>query len=378
MAILNVISFNGLSTKEWIVYRHYNNEITSHSKLIVGEGQVAIFVKGGVICDIFTPGTYELSTGNIPILHKLVNLPYGGDTPYTVEIYFINTTVKMDLFWGTTDPIQLVDPKYYVRLRIRAFGQYGIRIEDPRVFFQELIGNLGHSAVEYEKVTDYYKGILVTKIKTIISTIIINRQISALEISPQLEEISNAAHEKISPEFEKYGISIVNFQITSINFPDEDFEQINKILQDKAAFEIMGDRRYAAKRSFDVYESAANNENGVAGAFAAGGMGIGVGATMAGSVESPVVPMGAMLKTNPKKCPSCGFEVAENSKFCNNCGASMAPPTIICPNCNNELPATSQFCNNCGASLKKATVCECGEKLTPDTKFCSNCGKKVN
>ncbi|WP_249664258.1 SPFH domain-containing protein, partial [Lysinibacillus sp. D4B1_S16] len=84
--------------------------------LIVNGGQVAIFVKGGQMCDVFNAGTHVLSKNNIPILHNIVNLAYGGETPFSAEIYFINLTVKMDLYWGTTDPIQLIDPKYFVKL----------------------------------------------------------------------------------------------------------------------------------------------------------------------------------------------------------------------------------------------------------------------
>lgn len=381
MSVLDVIKFEGLSSREWIIYRHFKEKITSHSQLIVGEGQTAILVKSGTVCDIFQPGSYILDTRNIPILHGLVNLPYGGDTPYPVEIYFVNMTVKLDLYWGTTDPIQLVDPKYYVRLRIRAFGQYGIRITDCRTFFTELVGSLGPSAVSYDKVVDYYKGILVSKVKTIISSIILNDQISALEIAPRLEEISDKASSGIEPEFNKYGITIVNFKITSINFPNEDFAQINQILQDKAAFEIMGDSRYATKRSFDVYEGAANNEGGVAGAFVAGGIGLGAGAAMAGSVSSPVKPMGNMQSPQTSKCPSCGADVISGSKFCNVCGASMAPPVQHCPSCNSEVPAGSKFCNVCGASMTPALpekkICECGSELAPGSRFCTSCGKAV-
>ena len=38
-------------------------------------------------------------------------------------------------------------------------------------------------------------------------------------------------------------MQLINFFVKSINFPEEDFETINKILEDKAAFDIMGDTR---------------------------------------------------------------------------------------------------------------------------------------
>ncbi len=47
-------------------------------------------------------------------------------TPFSAEVYFVNTTVRLDVMWGTIDPVQLIDPKYYVKQRIRAFGQMGL------------------------------------------------------------------------------------------------------------------------------------------------------------------------------------------------------------------------------------------------------------
>ncbi|NLZ46425.1 MAG: SPFH domain-containing protein [Clostridiales bacterium] len=379
MAVLSVIKFEGLSTREWIIYRHFNEKITSSSQLIVGEGQLAILVKGGTVCDIFQPGTYKLDTRNIPILHNLVNLPYGGNTPYTVEVYFVNTTVKMNLYWGTSDPIQLIDPKYHIRLRIRAFGQYGMRIIDSRTFFTELVGSLGPTAINYDKVVEYFKGILVTKIKSIIAGIILDNNISALEIAPRLETISEQVYEKINPEFSKYGISIVNFNITSINFPEKDFEQINQILHDKAEFEIMGDSRYSTKRSFDVYEGAATNEGGAAGALASGGVGLGVGMAMANS--APVMAQPNVAPTEKVIiCQKCGESSPSGAKFCNGCGSSLVPAKKVCPNCSCEVAGGAKFCNNCGSTINAPATKKCsgcGAELKDKTRFCNNCGKPV-
>ena len=212
MAILDVIKFGGLVSRDWLVYKHPKDSITLGSQLIVGEGQVAIFVKGGAVCDVFTPGTYTLSTNNLPLLQGIINLPFGGKTPFSAEIYYINTVTKLDLAWGTSDPIQLIDPKYHVRLRIRAFGQVGMKIADYAGFLRELIGSLNSSdVVRYTKVLDFYKGILVTKVKSIIADIIIHDQISALEIAAQLDDISQRTQQILTPEFGKFGMQLINF-----------------------------------------------------------------------------------------------------------------------------------------------------------------------
>ncbi len=156
--------------------------------------------------------------------------------------------------------------------------QMGLKLMDYSLFFRELIGSMNQNdIVSFDKIKLFYRGMVVTKVKSIISEMILAEKISALEISAHLDDISDKCREEISGEFQKYGFNVVNFFVQSINFPDDDFAKINKILEDKAAFEIMGDGRYVTKRSFDVYEGAANNNNGVAGAFAAGGIGAGSG-----------------------------------------------------------------------------------------------------
>ncbi|MBR5420451.1 MAG: SPFH domain-containing protein [Lachnospiraceae bacterium] len=347
MAMIDVVRFGGLKSRDWLIFKHPSEKLVLGTQLIVQEGQVAIFVKGGVVADVFGPGTYTLNTNNLPILQRLVNLPFGGDTPFSAEIYFVNLTTKLDLGWGTSDPIQLIDPKFYVKLRVRAYGNMVLRIQDVVVMFREIVGGLDNGDwVIYDKIKEYFRGIVVQKVKSAIGEEIISNGYSALDLSIKLESLSEQVKERISPEFEKYGFAVGNFFIQSINIPDEDFAGINEILKDKAAFEIMGDNRYATKRSFDVYQGAATNQNGVAGAFAAGGMGMGaamsMGAAMGRTMGNP------MQNTN----------------------------MIECPNCRAQLPQGVRFCSQCGFSFAEQ-VCECGTKLTPGAKFCPQCGKRL-
>ena len=367
MKIFDVVKFDGLVGRDWIVYKFPSEGLVWGTPLIVQEGQIAIFVKGGEVYDLMYPGTYTLESANLPILSKFVNIPFGGRSPFTAEIYFVNTTTKLDIYWGTSDPISLIDPKYFVKLRIRAFGQMGLKLLDPGLFFRELIGGMNKGEIiKYDKVKEFYRGLVVLKTKSVIAETIINEQISALEISAKLEDISEKSKGKLEAEFERFGLRVANFFVESINFPEEDFEKINAILANKAEFEIMGDGRYVTKRSFDVYQSAAENENGVAGAFVAGGMGFGMGMNMGANLNNPAFNPAyqgayqgqpAPYQGQPAQgagtfnCPSCGALLQIGTKFCNECGQRLQPVQKICPNCNASLPAGSKFCSECGTTL---------------------------
>lgn len=362
MGIFDIVKFDGLRSRDWLVYKHPVEKLKLGSQLIVNEGQVAIFVKGGEMADVFPPGTYTLSTQNLPVLSNFVNLMFGNNTPFTAEIYFINLKTKLDLYWGTTTPLQIIDPKYFVKLRVRAYGQLALRLDDHILFFKEIINSMNKDdLVSYEKVIDYFKNSIVTHIKTILAKKIIDEKISALEITTEMQNIALDVKEKLTEELKLYGFELINFQIQSINFPDEDFEQINQILKDKARFEIMGEDRYVTQRSFDIYEKAASNT----GVFPTGNIGLGT---------SPLKQNVPFLSDGFKPCPSCQRMVLATNKFCNHCGEKLIQ-SKICPECKEENDDDAKFCSSCGTKLMK--ICECGNEAELKAKFCDNCGKPL-
>lgn len=379
MAIIDVIKFNGIANRNWLVYRYPGDSFVYGSQLIVGEGQIAVFVKGGRALDYFTAGTYKLKAQNIPLLQPVINLPFGGRTPFSAEIFFINTTAKLDVLWGTSDPISLIDPKYGVRLRVRAFGQMGLKITNFRVFLTELIGAVGDAqVVKYDTVISYFKGVTVSKVKTIISDMIINQKISVLEIAPRLEDISEKAQDSITGEFERFGIDIINFYLSSINFPDEDFDMINKLLGEKAAFDIIGENRYNVKRSFDVMEAAAGNE--VGGSMAAAGMGFGLGAGGGMAIGNTFAQTAGTVMHNAvggPSCKACGHANEVGAKFCGNCGDKLSKEQIECYSCQTLVDEDAKFCSNCGSSMMSKPCPGCNKENKPGTKFCAECGTKL-
>jgi len=381
MAIIDRIKFDGMiNGSDWLIYRYPGESFVSGTQLIVGEGQVVVFVKGGQALDYFTAGTHTLTTSNIPLLQGFINIPFGGRTPYTAEIYFINKTSKLDITWGTVDPIQLVDPKYNIKLRIRAFGQFGMKVEDYRVFLTEIIGAMNPlEFVNHAKMLDYFKGVLIMKVKALIAQAIIRNRVSALEISASIDEISKFCMTEISGEFSRFGLKVVNFFIQSINFPDEDFAEINKILRDKASFDIIGDQRYVTKRSFDTLEAAAGNEGGAAGNLVGAGMGLGVGLGVGGMMSGMVTNLNtAVPQTSTARCPKCGHENPIDVAFCGECGERITHQRIKCASCGKEMAETSKFCTSCGALVVRKNVCQtCKTENEPGVKFCRECGTKM-
>ncbi len=139
MALIDRLKYD-FSPNE-LVHKWPVEGLTTGTQLIVSEGQQALFLKGGQALDLFEPGSYTLSSANLPLLQKLVNLPFGGKTPFSAEIYFINKTVAFAQDWGTRTPILLPDPRYKVAIPLRGYGQYAIRIQNAREFLTQVVGS---------------------------------------------------------------------------------------------------------------------------------------------------------------------------------------------------------------------------------------------
>ena len=138
MALIDVVQWDNKQGE--IIHRFPEGAISMGAQLIVMEHQEAIFFKEGRALDSFSAGRHTLKSGNIPILEKLVNLPFGGKTPFPAEVYFLNKSEIPNLKWGTKQPIQLLDPLYNIAIPVRAFGNYSIRIDDSKSLLMMAIG----------------------------------------------------------------------------------------------------------------------------------------------------------------------------------------------------------------------------------------------
>lgn len=274
MAIIDVVKYDG--NDEIFAWKFPSENLRLGTQLVVKTSQHAFFIKGGQVLDEFKEGTYTLKSGNIPLLHKVINIPFGGDSPFQAEVWYINMISKLDNKWGTPTPIQLEDPKYNIVVPVRAFGQFGMSISDPKKFLQTLVGNMKDFSTE--KVVEYFKGKVISSTTSAIGKKMVLEGISVLQIHVLLDDLSEYCKDKIQAEFESYGIKIENFYLMSINVPESDPSVIKlKEAKDLAAkVNIAGKDVYHADRSYDVLDKASQNEGTMGGTMGAG-MGLGLG-----------------------------------------------------------------------------------------------------
>ena len=279
MALIDVIKYSASSDHEF-AWKFPREDLKLGTQLIVNEGQQAIFVKGGQALDVFMPGTYTLSTGNIPLINKLINLPFGGDTPFTAEVWYLNTTVKRDLPWGTRSPIPFLDKDVGFPVSVRAFGRWGARIIDPMPFLTQILGT--QTNTDSLKIQEYFIGRLIQVFSQTVTAKLNSDDANILDIATKLEDLSSNTIKVAQEEFKKFGMELISFDVESVNIPDEELKKIQdvyqKTLEAKELSKVELGGAYAAIKSFEVMNEAAKNEgDNTLGSLVGAGIGLGAG-----------------------------------------------------------------------------------------------------
>lgn len=358
-------------SKDTIVYRYPltdRDELMTSSTLVVRESQCAIFMHKGKICDVFGPGTYKLTTENIPFLTKILSLPAGFESRIKAEIYYVNTKQFIGQKWGTQNPIMMRDEEFGT-IRVRGFGVYSFRVSEPKVFMKEIFGT--NAVYKTADVAEQVKPMLIQAITDAIA----ESKISALDLAANYKEFSSTVLSTCKTEIGEYGLEVTKFVIENISLPEE----VEKTLDERTSLGVIEDKMgtYTQKKAADAMLDAANNPSGgIAGA----GVGLGAGLAMGGVFGDAL----ANVQNKPKTvkmttCPNCNAEIKANLKFCPECGAKMVKEVKRCPDCNAEVGAKAKFCPECGKKLtQEPKKCpKCGVEVKGNAKFCPECGEKL-
>ena len=365
-------------------FAHNNRQINKGSKITVREGQAAIFCVKGRMADVFPPGFYTLDTGNIPVLTRLMGWKYGFQSPVVVDVYFVNTTQFANQKWGTVNPI-LIRDKDFGMVKVRGFGSYSFKIDDPFKFLTELSGT--SSSYTTQEIIDYLRSKMLMGVTTAIG----ESKVPALDMAANLMALSKSTEEHIKPLFEELGIGLTRFIFESFSLPPE----LSDAMMKNAALGMQRQNfdMQMASRQMDVMGKAASNQGAGRGMGAMMGMGMGVGmGNMMGNMMTQgmqnVNNFGAAdaasgvsnnTQTNDPKnlstCPHCNKPVKADARFCGECGK---PTAESCPKCSKPVKSGARFCMECGQSLTaNCPNSKCGKPIKPGAKFCAECGEKV-
>ena len=382
--IAEIIKYEGDNTT--FVWKHPCEDFNSLTQLIVHESQEAIFFMNGEALDLFGAGRYTLETQNVPLVGKALKRTTGGDSPFHCEVYFINKTEQMSIKWGTDSRVQYMEPTYGFPISIGASGEMSLRVENSRKLLLKLVGTEAY--LNQAKLVSFFRGFLMTKVKTYIAQAMKSQTISIFEIDEKLTVFSEEIKKLLVNDFLEYGISLEQFFVTNVAKPDgerqyEKFKELHfhqyadvaeaKLRQQVSIIDAQTEAQkliidsqaqatkraqegytYAEERGFDVAERVAENE--AVGQMTNLGVGIGTMAGVGGVVGGVVGnAVGGALNANAAKpsevafCESCGAKLTVGASFCDECGAQVIKPSDVCAGCGYKFERPGKFCPKCGA-----------------------------
>ena len=430
--IMNVIKNESMGNM--LCYKVPCEDFNNGSQLIVAEYEEALFMKDGIVEETFTAGKYTLTTENFPFLTTLKsNLVTGGVSAYNCKIYYISKQDHPEKKWGTSEPINVLDPYWQTYLHAQGRGAYTIRVKDGKKFFIKMVG-ANRSASDDDLVRNF-RTAFIQNISDELAAYLTSSTEEIIVVCNRKKQLADALTNTLQPVLDEYGVELVNFYIENIGVVDDEnlksitrmrrerqermFERQQNIEDERmkyglskekaeadryvsgqaaqADYERMkirdqdGNNGWARQEEAEILKTMARNE-GSAGEFAGAGMGIGMGLAMGGiskSLMGDMFPGGnanmGLADPNPsqaaavKICPKCNATVPEGMKFCGSCGSLIETPKKKCANCGAEIPEGMRFCGQCGTPVSAGPkICaNCGAEIPEGMKFCGRCGNRV-
>ncbi|MFH8219562.1 SPFH domain-containing protein [Streptomyces sp. NPDC018057] len=252
--------------RDTIVWRfpRYENEIKMGARLVVRESQVAVFVNEGRLADVYQPGTYTLTTQNMPVLSTLKGWRHGFESPFKAEVYFVTTRQFTDFKWGTQNPVILRDADFGM-VRVRAFGTFAAKVVDAAALLREMVGT--DPQFRTEEVGEHLRQLTVSKLGSALGS----SGVPLLDLAARQDGIGQQLAEALTLELSSTGIAIPRFYIENISVPPE----IEAAIDTRSRMTITGNLDdYAKLQAADAIPIAAANPG-------TGGEALGLGVGMA-------------------------------------------------------------------------------------------------
>lgn len=272
---LDVIEFEDVSNK-LIVLKYQresgNNELKQGSKVIVREGQSAVFLKGGQLADILPPGTHTLTTDNLPVLSTLKAFPFLFASPVIADLYFVSTRQFIDNKWGTKNPIMKRDGEFNM-VRLRAFGKFSFRITDVATFMREVFGSKG-IVMTYD-IVEYLSSLVTEAFAVTVG----ESTMPVLDLVAEYRNLSSTIQEKLNEQVSAIGVQFSDVLIENIALPEE----VEKLIDEQSGIGMASRdmNTFMQYQTARAMRDAAKQKGGLAGL----GAGMALGSTMAKNIQ---------------------------------------------------------------------------------------------
>ena len=345
-----------------------SGEIKFGAQLTVRESQVGVLFYKGKACDAFGPGRHTLKTANIPVLTKILALPWAMTSPLRAEVYMVNMKVFPNLKWGTRDPVAVKDSELGL-IRLRAHGVFNIQVIQPVLFINTLVGTMGK--YNTEEIEEYIGRVIVSRFNDHLG----ENLDSILNLPGRYEELSAGLLKRLELDFSHFGLGLTQLYTGSITPPQE----VQKAIDDKSRLSVIQDLDRLVKMKAAMAMEKAAESTGEAGS----GMGMGMGLMMPAMFADMFRPRGGPAPTavpQESYCPDCKLPIDKEARFCPHCGHQQLV-FDQCVNCGKNLSPNAKFCSKCGHPADEKPVpkvcSQCKAENLPGSVFCNSCGEKL-
>ena len=390
--------------------------ISNGSVIEVYDNQFMLLVDGGKIIDYTAePGYYIVNNSSMPSMlngefgdslkETFGRIKFGGGTPQTQQVFFINLQEIKGIKFGTRNPINYFDFFYNAELFVRAHGSYSIKIKNPLQFYAEVIPrNKEH--VDITDINEQYISEFLEALQAAINQMSADG-IRVSFLTSKARELGKYMANILDEDWGRNrGMEIQAVGLASISYDEKSQELINTRNEGAMLSDPSIAQGYMVKNMSEGVKNAGSNSAGAMQGF----MGVGIGASAMGNMMNGFTQMnqsiqqqnmmnqGMQAGMNQGMQPGMNQGMSQGMQPGMNQGmqpgmqggvyaGGMAPqgaPAQGAPaqgaaaswTCGCGATNTGNFCSNCGSAKPVAAgswTCTCGATNTGN--FCCNCGK---
>jgi len=310
-----------------IFWKWNNDEIKKGSKLIIRQGQDAIFMFNGKVEGVFTDeGSFDMESEIIPFLSTLKGFKFGFNSGMRAEVLFINTK-EFTINWGTKNAIILPAQGLPGGMPVRAFGNFNCKVSDHAVLIEKIAG------IKKQFTIDDVKERVIAVLDQLLMKWIAKNGKDMFNLQASAYDISKGICEDLDMEMCKIGIGITGFNISSFSYPEE----IQKMAEKAASQSMVGD--------MNKYQQFAMAEG-----MAKGGSGGSVASDMAGLQMGMMMGQQMVNQMTQQMNQGQSGQAGQSAPAQNNSASTNGSVPNFCPNCGTKTNGAN-FCANCGTKL---------------------------
>lgn len=369
--------------------------VSNGSIIHVYDNQFMLLVDGGKVVDYTAePGYYKVDNSSLPSLfngqfgetlkESFNRIKFGGQTPTSQKVFFINLQEIKGIKFGTRQPINYFDSFYNAELFLRAHGTYSVKVVNPLQFYAEVIPrNKDH--VDIAEINEQYLSEFLEALQSAINQMSADG-IRISYVSSKARELGQYMSKVLDEEWNQArGMEIQAVGLASVSYDEESQKLINMRNQGAMLSDPTVREGYVQGAVARGMEAAGSNANGAMAGFMGMGMGMNAAGNMMGAASATNLAQMQMQQGGAAPAASapssqakqegwtCECGTTNTGKFCSNCGKPAPAPANEWV-CSCGTKNTGKFCSECGKPAPATDwTCECG--TVNSGKFCSNCGK---